>query len=105
MTTRCIGYGPLDELPKNVREQPPDLLSELLGRKPSPITISHPSQLGPIGRALWNSGCRDCRLLEATPGDKLKQALKAIRPGDTFVIFDAIHASGQSVSRLRKLKR
>lgn len=109
---RFIGYGPLDELPKNVREQPPDPHSVTMGLNPSPITIWHPSQLGPVGRALYKVGCCEHRFLEATPGDKLKQALAMIRPGDTLVIFDAMHASGRSargrkdrnLSRLRKLK-
>jgi hypothetical protein len=81
---RRIGYGPPD--------------------KDSKVAAGslHFKQAGPIDGALC--AVRVQRILsEDKPGAVLKRALSIIRPGDTLVIYDAIHASGCSVSALRKL--
>src|SRR5438067_9929219 len=87
--SRRFGYGPLDEKPKHIRTSG---------------IITHPNQLGPVGRALASVGC--CEMsYEPVPGKRLERTLAMLRPGGTLVVFDAIHASGCSVSKLRALKR
>jgi hypothetical protein len=95
MTAKSIGYSPCD--PR--REQP-----ELDRVMRSTRGVSHRSQLGVVGQALYDAGCR-MFAHEAALGDVLEAAISMVGRGDTLVIYDAIHASGCSISRLRKLKR
>lgn len=83
---RCLGYGPPDKC-----------------ERPSAPVVSHRSQLGPVCRALHDVGCR-LYITEQTPGRELKRAVSVIGPSDSLVIYDAMHASGCSVSSLRKLR-
>jgi len=86
--SRCFGYGPLDEKPRHHRSN----------------IVTQRSQLGPIGQALADTGC--CEIsYEPVPGKRLQETVARLRAGDTFVVFDAVHASGCSVSALRKLRR
>lgn len=78
---RCIGYAP-DQLLRDGYE----------GKD-----LTHPSQLGLNGRALWDAGCREFAY-------SVRASVRQLRPGSTLVAVQPLHLA-LTVASLRNTRR